>query len=74
MSSVLSNVYELPKGTSLVKKTDTEIIRQLDIEDNSEDEFYKYVMSMPIEVDKIGGPSTIDYSGFGSVDDGCKRK
>lgn len=74
MSSVLSNAYELPKGTSLVKETDTEIIKQVDIEDNSEDEFYKYIMSTPIAVDKIGDPSTIDYSGFGSVDDGCKRK
>ncbi len=75
MSSVLGNSYQLSKVISLLEKTNAEIMRQLNIEDNSEDEFYKYVSDLSLgAIDSGCGPSTIDYSGFGSVDDGCERK
>lgn len=65
------DIYREKKAFEVVKETSLPSF--LDIVDEYED--YRDILSgLSFGVTEIGKASSIDYSGFGAVDDGCKRK
>lgn len=69
-----NNDVTLSKNVISEKKTDSEIVRDIKTFDLSAFEFDEDILDFSFGVNEVCGPSTINYSGFGAIDDGCKRK